>query len=148
MLMESFVAIMALIAACILDPGLYYAMNAPAGLLGSTVESASATVNALGFAITPQDLAAAAAAVEEQTLIARTGGAPTLAVGMSQIFSSVLGGASLQGVLVPLRDHVRGTVHPHHGGRGHPGGPVHAPGHAGQRLEADRASELETRPVG
>jgi carbon starvation protein len=96
MLMESFVAIIALIAACILDPGLYYAMNAPAGVLGSTVESASAAVANLGFTITPADLTAAAQAVEEQTLVARTGGAPTLAVGMSEIFSAVLGGDSLR----------------------------------------------------
>jgi carbon starvation protein len=96
MLMESFVAVMALIAACILDPGLYYAMNAPAGLLGSTVESASAAVANLGFTITPGDLHTAAAAVGEQTLVARTGGAPTLAVGMSEIFSSMLGGSSLK----------------------------------------------------
>jgi carbon starvation protein len=96
MLMESFVAVMALIAACILDPGLYYAMNAPAGLLGSTVESASAAVTNLGFTISPADLKEAAAAVGEQTLVARTGGAPTLAVGMSEIFSSILGGSSLK----------------------------------------------------
>jgi carbon starvation protein len=96
MLMESFVAIMALIAACILDPGLYYAMNAPAGVLGSTVESASAAVANLGFTISPAELSAAAAAVEEQTLVARTGGAPTLAVGMSEIFSAVLGGDSMR----------------------------------------------------
>jgi carbon starvation protein len=96
MLMESFVAVMALIAACILDPGLYYAMNAPAGLLGSTVETAAAAVTNLGFTISPQDLKAAADAVGEQTLVARTGGAPTLAVGMSEIFSSVIGGASLK----------------------------------------------------
>ncbi|BCB81014.1 carbon starvation CstA family protein [Phytohabitans flavus] len=96
MLMESFVAVMALIAACILEPGLYYAMNAPAGVLGSTVESASAAVANLGFTISPQDLSAAAAEVEEQTLVARTGGAPTLAIGMSEIFSSVIGGASLK----------------------------------------------------
>jgi carbon starvation protein len=96
MLTESFVAVMALIAASVLDPGLYFAMNAPAGLLGSTVESASQAVNNLGFAITPQDLAAAAAGVQEGTLIARTGGAPTLAVGMSEIFSGVFGGAALR----------------------------------------------------
>ncbi len=96
MLMESFVAIMALIAACILDPGLYYAMNAPAGVLGTTVESASAAVANLGFTISPAELSAAAAAVEEQTLVARTGGAPTLAVGMSEIFSAVLGGDALR----------------------------------------------------
>jgi len=96
MLMESFVAIMALIAACILEPGLFYAMNAPAGFLGATAESASTAVATLGFTITPQDLTAAAAAVQEQTLVARTGGAPTLAIGMSEIFSSVVGGESLK----------------------------------------------------
>ncbi|GLI00149.1 carbon starvation CstA family protein [Phytohabitans aurantiacus] len=96
MLMESFVAVMALIAACALEPGLYFAMNSPAGVVGSTVESASAAVANLGFTISPQELTSAAAAVEEQTLVARTGGAPTLAVGMSEIFASVLGGASLK----------------------------------------------------
>jgi carbon starvation protein len=96
MLMESFVAIMALIAASILDPGLYYAMNAPAGLLGTTVESASQAVANLGFTISPDQLAAAARDVEEQTLIARTGGAPTLAVGMAEIFAQVFGGAGMK----------------------------------------------------
>ena len=96
MLAESFVAVMALIAASIIDPGLYFAMNAPAGLLGGTVESASQAVNNLGFAITPDALTAAAAAVQESTLVARTGGAPTLAVGMSEIFSQVLGGDALK----------------------------------------------------
>lgn len=96
MLMESFVAVMALIAACILDPGLFYAMNAPASLLGTTAESASQAVAGLGFTITPDQLTAAAAGVEEQTLIARTGGAPTLAVGMSEIFSGVFGGAGMK----------------------------------------------------
>jgi carbon starvation protein len=96
MLAESFVAIMALIAACILDPGLYFAMNSPAGLLGGTVESASEAVNNLGFTITPQELSAAAAAVQESTLVARTGGAPTLAVGMSEIFSGVFGGDAMR----------------------------------------------------
>ncbi|MEU5978327.1 carbon starvation CstA family protein [Streptomyces sp. NPDC047315] len=96
MLMESFVAVMALIAAAVLDPGLYYAMNAPAGVLGNTVESASAAVANLGFTISPEDLAAAAKDVEESTLVARTGGAPTLAVGMSQIFSDVIGGQGMK----------------------------------------------------
>jgi carbon starvation protein len=91
MLMESFVAVMALIAASIIDPGLYYAMNAPAGVLGDTVQSASQAVNGLGFAITPGELQAAAQAVEEETLVARTGGAPTLAVGMSEIFAGATG---------------------------------------------------------
>jgi carbon starvation protein len=96
MLMESFVAVMAIIAASLLEPGLYYAMNAPAGLLGPTAESAATAVSNLGFTITPADLQAAAAAVEEPTLIARTGGAPTLAVGISEIFSGAFGGETLR----------------------------------------------------
>jgi carbon starvation protein len=92
MLMESFVAISALIAACVIDQGLYFAMNAPAGVTGGTVQSAAAFVQGLGFDTTAQDLAAAAAAVQEGTLISRTGGAPTLAVGISQIFSGAFGG--------------------------------------------------------
>ena len=92
MLMESFVAVMAIIAASIIDPGLYYAMNAPAGVLGETAQSASQAVAGFGFTVSPADLNAAAAAVEEKTLVARTGGAPTLAVGMSEIFSGAFGG--------------------------------------------------------
>ena len=92
MLAESFVAISAIICASIIDPGLYYAMNSPAGLMGTSLQSASEAVAGLGFAISPDQLAAAAAAVEEQTLVSRTGGAPTLAVGMSQVFSDAFGG--------------------------------------------------------
>ncbi|MFI2433665.1 carbon starvation CstA family protein [Streptomyces sp. NPDC018693] len=96
MLTESFVAVMALIAACVLEPGLFYAMNSPAALLGPTVETASEAVKNLGFTITPDQLTAAAAAVEEETLVGRSGGAPTLAVGMSEIFAGVLGGAGMK----------------------------------------------------
>jgi len=96
MLAESFVAVMAMIAASIIDPGLYFAMNSPAGLVGSTAESAAAAVTNLGFTITPDALQSAATAVEEQTLVARTGGAPTLAVGMSEIFSGAFGGDTLR----------------------------------------------------
>ncbi|GAA3473291.1 carbon starvation CstA family protein [Nonomuraea roseola] len=96
MLMESFVAVMAITAACLLSPGLYFAMNSPAGVVGTTVESAAQAVSNMGFVITPEQLQAAAQAVQEETLIARTGGAPTLAVGISQIFSGFLGGAALQ----------------------------------------------------
>ncbi|MDN4160603.1 carbon starvation CstA family protein [Nocardioides abyssi] len=92
MLMESFVAISALIAAVVIDQGLYYSMNAPAGATGGTVESAAEFVASLGFTITPDQLAAAAAAVEEESLISRTGGAPTLAFGLSQVFSEAFGG--------------------------------------------------------
>ncbi|MFE4579770.1 carbon starvation CstA family protein [Streptomyces chartreusis] len=96
MLTESFVAVMALIAACVLEPGLFYAMNSPAALLGPTVDSAAEAVKNLGFTITPDQLTAAAKAVEEETLVGRSGGAPTLAVGMSEIFSGVLGGAGMK----------------------------------------------------
>jgi carbon starvation protein len=91
MLMESFVAVMAIIAASIIDPGLYYAMNAPAAVVGDSVQSASEAVNGLGFAISPGELQSAADAVEEETLVARTGGAPTLAIGMSEIFAGATG---------------------------------------------------------
>jgi carbon starvation protein len=91
MLMESFVAIMAIIAASIIEPGLYYAMNSPAGATGGTVQAASQFVNGLGFSISPGALDAAARGVEEQTLVSRTGGAPTLAIGMSTIFTGATG---------------------------------------------------------
>ncbi|MEU1556657.1 carbon starvation CstA family protein [Streptomyces scabiei] len=96
MLTESFVAVMALIAACVLEPGLFYAMNSPAALLGPTVDTAAEAVKNLGFTITPDQLTAAAKAVEEQTLVGRSGGAPTLAVGMSEIFAGVFGGAGMK----------------------------------------------------
>jgi carbon starvation protein len=92
MLMESFVAISALIAACILDPALYFSMNAPAGATGGTVEGASAFVANLGFTISPAELQAAADTIEEATLVSRTGGAPTLAYGISEIFQTAFGG--------------------------------------------------------
>jgi carbon starvation protein len=96
MLTESFVAVMAMVAASILDQGLYFAMNAPPGVVGATAQSAAAAVTKLGFTITPDQLQAAAQQVQEQTLIARTGGAPTLAVGMSTIFSGAFGGDALK----------------------------------------------------
>ena len=92
MLMESFVAVMAIIAASIIDPGLYYAMNAPAARgRAAPCNRRREAVNGLGFAITPGALEAAARGVEEETLVARTGGAPTLAIGMSTIFAGATG---------------------------------------------------------
>ncbi|MGW6058937.1 carbon starvation CstA family protein [Streptomyces sp. NPDC055189] len=91
MLMESSVAVMALVAASIVDPGLYFAMNAPAGVIGDNVQAASQAVAGLGYSISPEDLAQAAKNVEESSLLSRTGGAPTLAVGVSEIFSKVTG---------------------------------------------------------
>ncbi|MGW3470146.1 carbon starvation CstA family protein [Saccharopolyspora sp. NPDC000995] len=96
MLTESFVAIMALAAACIIDPGLYFAMNMPSAALGNTLQSASQAVAGIGFQITPDQLAAAAAAVDEHTLVGRSGGAPTLAVGLSEVFSQVIGGEEMK----------------------------------------------------
>src|SRR5215216_6388258 len=96
MLMESFVAVMAMIAAVTLDPGVYFAMNAPATVLGDTVQSASQAVNGFGYSVSPETLQQTANAVGEDSIIGRTGGAPTLAVGISQIFSSVIGGTALQ----------------------------------------------------
>src|SRR5215210_5259596 len=96
MLTESFVAVMAIIAATALDPGVYFAMNANPALLGDTVQSASQAVNSFGFSVDPQTLNSTASAVGEGSIIGRTGGAPTLAVGISQIFSAVIGGTALQ----------------------------------------------------
>jgi carbon starvation protein len=95
MLMESFVAIMALIAACSLEPGVYFAMNAPAALLGTTPETAAAAISGWGFKVTPDMLTAAAQNVGETTILSRTGGAPTLAVGMAEILSSAIGGKGM-----------------------------------------------------
>ncbi|TBR13684.1 MAG: carbon starvation protein A [Lysobacter sp.] len=95
MLMEAFVAVMALVAACVLQPGLYFAMNSPAAALGPTLETASAAISSWGFTITPDMLTAAARGIGEETVLSRTGGAPTLAVGMAQILSGLGGGNAM-----------------------------------------------------
>jgi carbon starvation protein len=95
MLMESMVAILALIAACVLTPGTYFAINAPAALLGTTVESASAAVQAWGFTVTPAELSNLATQIGETSVLSRTGGAPSLAIGMALIFSNVFGGGAM-----------------------------------------------------
>jgi len=95
MLMESFVAIMALVAASIIEPGVYFAMNSPAALIGTTPEAAAAAISQWGFMITPEMLQQTAADVGEATIISRAGGAPTLAVGMAYIFSEMIGGKAM-----------------------------------------------------
>ncbi|MGL4906562.1 MAG: carbon starvation CstA family protein, partial [Plesiomonas sp.] len=95
MLMESFVAMMALIAACVLEPGVYFAMNAPAALIGTTAEEAARVISQWGFVITPEMLTQMARDVGEQTILSRAGGAPTLAVGMAHILSQVFGGQTM-----------------------------------------------------
>ncbi|PZP62272.1 MAG: carbon starvation protein A, partial [Pseudoxanthomonas spadix] len=90
MLMESFVAIMALVAACIIDPGVYFAMNAPPAVVGTDVVAVAAKVSEMGFVITPDVLTATAKDIGETTILNRAGGAPTLAVGIAQILHAVL----------------------------------------------------------
>jgi carbon starvation protein len=91
MLMESFVAIMALCAAALLEPGIYFAINTPLATLGGNLHSAAEVIRGWGFSVTPEQIEGVAASVGEKTLLARTGGAPSLAVGMAQIFSSAFG---------------------------------------------------------
>ena len=100
MLMESFVAIMALVAAISLDRGIYFAMNSSAAATGGTIEGAVAFVNGLGLMgvnLTPDMLSSAAAAVGEESIVSRTGGAPTLALGLAHIMQQFLGGAAMAG---------------------------------------------------
>jgi len=91
MLMESFVAVMAMCAAAVLDPGVYFAINAPLATLGGSAESAAEVIRTWGFTVTAQQMNSLAATVGEQSLLGRTGGAPSLAVGMAQIFSGAFG---------------------------------------------------------
>jgi carbon starvation protein len=94
MLTESLVAVMALIAACVLTPGVYFAINAPPSAIGTTAASAAAAVQHWGFALDPAQMQLLAQQVGEKSLLSRTGGAPSLAVGMAHLFSRVLGGST------------------------------------------------------
>jgi carbon starvation protein len=98
MLMESFVGVMAMVAACALDPGVFFAINSPAGVVGGTAQQAAATISGWGFPLEPATMDRLAASVGEQTLLNRTGGAPSLAVGMAHIFSGSIGGERLLGI--------------------------------------------------
>lgn len=95
MLCESMVAIMATIAACVLEPGTYFAINSPAGIAGALPEKAAAAITNWGFPVSAEAMRALAQGVGEQTLFNRTGGAPAFAVGMAHIFSSSLGGQAV-----------------------------------------------------
>ena len=95
MLMESFVAIMAMVCATILDPGIYFAINSPAAVLGTTVESASEAVRNLGFVVTPEALTLLAQEVGEHSILSRTGGAPTFAIGMAHIITEIFNNRSM-----------------------------------------------------
>src|SRR6266480_2133591 len=98
MLCESLVAIMATVAACVLEPGTYFAINSPAGIVGQSAEKAVGVISGWGFNVTAGSMQALAQSVGEQTLFNRTGGAPAFAVGMANIFSSSLGGQALMAI--------------------------------------------------
>jgi carbon starvation protein len=98
MLAESMVAIMATVAAGMLQPGVYFAINSPAGIVGQTPDAAASTINSWGFPITAAGMHSLAQAVGEQTLLNRTGGAPAFAVGMAHIFASSLGGQAVMAI--------------------------------------------------
>jgi len=95
MLMESFVGVMAMVAACAMTPGVYFAINSPATIVGATPEAVSQTISSWGYPLTAGTMTGLAHAVGEQTLLNRAGGAPSLAVGMAQIFSNTIGGERL-----------------------------------------------------
>ncbi len=95
MLLESFVGVMAMVAACAMTPGVYFAINSPASIVGATPEAVAATTTSWGYPLAAQTMNDLARAVGEQTLLNRAGGAPSLAVGMAQIFSSTIGGERL-----------------------------------------------------
>jgi carbon starvation protein len=98
MLVESFVGIMALLAAVVMDPGVYFAINSPAAVIGTSAESAAQVISSWGYALDPLHLSQLTAQIGETTLLSRTGGAPSLAVGMAEIFARVLGGEGVKAV--------------------------------------------------
>jgi carbon starvation protein len=98
MLLESFVGVMAMVAACAMQPGVYFAINSPAGVVGASPDAVAATISGWGYHLDPQTMISMAHAVGEQTLFNRAGGAPSLAVGMAQIFSSTIGGERLMSI--------------------------------------------------
>jgi carbon starvation protein len=96
MLTEAFVAIMAMIAACALQPGVYFSMNAPSALIGTDVQSAATAISQWGFVVTPDVLAQTAKEIGENTILSRSGGAPTLAVGMAQLLHNIMPGEGMK----------------------------------------------------
>src|SRR6267143_2359387 len=95
MLLESFVGVMAMVAACAMTPGVYFAINSPPSIVGATADAAATTISSWGYSLQAQTMTDLAHAVGEITLWNRAGGAPALAVGMAQIFSNTIGGPRL-----------------------------------------------------
>ena len=95
MLTESFVAAMAMIAACVLSPAVYFAINSPPAVIGTDAIQAATTITNWGFTVSPNEITTIAKHVGEQSILSRTGGAPTLAIGMATIFSNIIGGKAL-----------------------------------------------------
>ena len=137
MLTESFVGLMAMIAAATLEPGVYFAMNVGPARSAARRESAARKIAEWGFMVTPEQLQALATQMGETTLLSRTGGAPSLAVGMAQRARRRLHGPG-HGALVPLRDPVRSALHPDDHRRRDARRAVHVPGARRPRVEAAR----------
>jgi carbon starvation protein len=98
MMAESFVAIMAMVAACVLQPGVYFAINSPAAKIGTTAASAAQTISSWGFAVSAADIERLTRSVGEATLLSRVGGAPSFAVGMAHIFANTIGGEAVMAI--------------------------------------------------
>ena len=142
MMCESAVAVMAIIAACVMQPGVYFAINSPAGIVGQSPATAAATISSWGFPVTAADMQALAHAVGELTLYNRTGGAPAFAVGMASIFSHSLGGETLDGAVVSLRSHVRSSFYIDRARCRDASGALYGAGCAGACVQAVGANQL------
>jgi carbon starvation protein len=121
---------MAIVAASVIDPGVYFAMNSPPAIVGSDAATVAQTVSSWGFVVTPEVLTATATDIGEHSILSRAGGAPTLAVGIAQILHSVLPGANTMAFWYHFAILFEAPVHPDRGGRRHARRPVHAAGPA------------------
>ena len=142
MVAESMVAIMATIAACVLEPGTYFAINSPAGIAGQLPEKAASTISGWGFPVTAAGMQALAQSVGEQTLFNRTGGAPAFAVGMAHIFSSSLGGQAVMALWYHFALMFEALIHSDRARCGHAGRTLHGARRAWACVETAGQNEL------